>query len=334
MEIVISVSESEDQINHISIVFFLAAMFCDEKCMKSAQQRYHHIECSKMGKPEFDELEIITDNDSDPTAYHRLMAESIAIAESVKKLETLMEPKKEMNVNDFDLSQPNDLKRLEIISLLNVRLPDSHVYGKKMFADISRCEPFFGKFIKSEVDRDIFATFALRMGFCRKQNGLDFSIHDRQFGGGILSFGSLFNHSCDPNVGFLFIDNKFVFVALKPIKTDEQLFIMYSLSMFTSPSRVARQMQLLKTFNFKCTCIACVKDYDMEKLPRADMKECSKFLLAAPPKEFKEAVQQFKTNCKYMKKNFHQYPTSGLVGLHFKNLRLLQSMNDLTFWPY
>lgn len=41
-------------------------------------------------------------------------------------------------------------------------------------------------------------------------------------GCGILLFGSLFNHSCDPNVqSFL------VYCILKPVKENEQLFVSY-----------------------------------------------------------------------------------------------------------
>lgn len=40
-------------------------------------------------------------------------------------------------------------------------------------------------------------------------------------------FGSLFNHSCDPNVQAIFVDNKKVYYATRNIKANEQLFVSY-----------------------------------------------------------------------------------------------------------
>lgn len=46
-------------------------------------------------------------------------------------------------------------------------------------------------------------------------------------GSALLIFGSLFNHSCAPNIDRMIVDNKFVFVVRRPIVADEQLFISY-----------------------------------------------------------------------------------------------------------
>lgn len=40
-------------------------------------------------------------------------------------------------------------------------------------------------------------------------------------------FGSFFNHSCDPNISRVPIENRIVFYACKPVKKGEQLFITY-----------------------------------------------------------------------------------------------------------
>lgn len=46
-------------------------------------------------------------------------------------------------------------------------------------------------------------------------------------GRSIPLFGSLINHSCDPNVQTIFVDNKIVFYILKPVKENEELFVSY-----------------------------------------------------------------------------------------------------------
>lgn len=53
------------------------------------------------------------------------------------------------------------------------------------------------------------------------------SSHKMKIGSAILIFGSLFNHSCAPNIDRMIVDNKFVFVVRRPIKEGEQLFISY-----------------------------------------------------------------------------------------------------------
>jgi hypothetical protein len=43
----------------------------------------------------------------------------------------------------------------------------------------------------------------------------------------VCLFGSLFNHSCDPDVHTFSLNNKIVFYVAKPVKAGEQLFICY-----------------------------------------------------------------------------------------------------------
>lgn len=43
----------------------------------------------------------------------------------------------------------------------------------------------------------------------------------------LLPFGSLINHSCDPNIVWVLAENKFVFIAAKPIQAGAQLFHCY-----------------------------------------------------------------------------------------------------------
>lgn len=43
----------------------------------------------------------------------------------------------------------------------------------------------------------------------------------------LLPFGSLINHSCDPNIVWVLAENKFVFIAAKPIEAGSQLFHCY-----------------------------------------------------------------------------------------------------------
>lgn len=53
------------------------------------------------------------------------------------------------------------------------------------------------------------------------------SSNKMKIGSGLLIFGSLFNHSCAPNIDRMIVDNKVVFVVRRPVIRGEQLFISY-----------------------------------------------------------------------------------------------------------
>lgn len=55
----------------------------------------------------------------------------------------------------------------------------------------------------------------------------NFGSQRMKIGSGLFIFGSLFNHSCAPNIDRILVDNKFVFYVRSPIKPGEQLFISY-----------------------------------------------------------------------------------------------------------
>ena len=42
-----------------------------------------------------------------------------------------------------------------------------------------------------------------------------------------LGYGSMYNHKDEPNVNFFYHDNKMIYMAVKPIKAGEELFISY-----------------------------------------------------------------------------------------------------------
>ena len=50
---------------------------------------------------------------------------------------------------------------------------------------------------------------------------------DEEIGSGLLSFASLLNHSCSPNLTRIFVDNKQVYIVKRPIEAGEQLFVSY-----------------------------------------------------------------------------------------------------------
>lgn len=95
---------------------------------------------------------------------------------------------------------------------------------------------------ESEREKEIAKTFMIRIARILTVNcySLDWwspkkdsdensllSSNKMKVGSAILIFGSLFNHSCAPNIDRMIVDNKFVFVVRRPINQGEQLFISY-----------------------------------------------------------------------------------------------------------
>ncbi|CAD6208728.1 GSCOCG00003535001-RA-CDS [Cotesia congregata] len=81
--------------------------------------------------------------------------------------------------------------------------------------------------------------------------------------GGILDpLESLYNHSCDPNMGyFLCRDKTTTFITLQPIKKGEQLFISYGPDFHEMPTPERREL-LQNDRSFWCDCHACINNWN------------------------------------------------------------------------
>ncbi|KAH3660088.1 hypothetical protein OGAPHI_007293 [Ogataea philodendri] len=72
-------------------------------------------------------------------------------------------------------------------------------------------------------------------------------------------FFSLINHSCEPNCILVWKGRTASLRALRPIATNEELFVSYC-PVFTP--KIARQQQLRNSFYFDCTCQMCSTEFD------------------------------------------------------------------------
>ncbi|EPE26626.1 SET [Glarea lozoyensis ATCC 20868] len=93
------------------------------------------------------------------------------------------------------------------------------------------------------------------------------SVHaTNSFEDGVFLFGSRFNHSCAPNVAFLYDSNmaKMSFRATSNIPTGEELNISY-ISLPDLPRSLRKEK--LSHWGFICTCLAC------EDSPRSEQGE-------------------------------------------------------------
>lgn len=104
------------------------------------------------------------------------------------------------------------------------------------------------RFLKHLVVHHLLVTLRNRFQSTTKDNQLEITE--------IAPLACLFNHSCAPNVFNHVIDNRVVFITIRPIKSGEQLFISY-LGEDTDNTIVYRRDFLMKNFGFLCKCDKC-----------------------------------------------------------------------------
>lgn len=80
------------------------------------------------------------------------------------------------------------------------------------------------------------------------------------YGSIILLNGSIFNHSCDPNVLFGNNGDETIFITIRDIKKGEELCNSY-ISIYLD--REKRQKTLLNQYGFICKCTRCINNNDL-----------------------------------------------------------------------
>lgn len=102
-------------------------------------------------------------------------------------------------------------------------------------------------------------------------------------------------------------------------------------TLISNPNREMRRAQTLFMYGFECTCLACVKNYNVKNFSRY---EANFIFGGALPKTWKEAAKEFKENCSYIKKNFNLYPSYELFFLLQRNYDLISKFAEKLSWPF
>lgn len=164
----------------------------------------------------------------------RGLLESLMIANSVgrlrllSKLPDIADAIKPQTIFDFDLrcTELADVNNLMIVNLLKARsdFKEERVMKKNIRKNLL---PNLSHVIKSDDDRDFLTQYGVHFMQIYNLNSVALQNRDRLDGFGVLPFGSLINHSCDPNIIGVNFDNKFACVVVKPIAKDAQLLFNY-----------------------------------------------------------------------------------------------------------
>lgn len=293
-------------------------MFCSSKCSDSVVHRY---ECTAPKEESFEKL-----------LLQRMFYQAVEITGSTADLQKLMnrqEAKK--TIMDFDLSDPTDPNLLKNRILATTSLAEREPWSAEAYAKYESVTEQLQA--DSEDERNFLRQYLVRCLKSMTVNFFHFFWSPYQLEGqgfALCSFAAYFAHSCDPNVDKIDVDNKFAFVAKKPIKAGEQLFMNYDRYSFLTHSLEVRQKYFNDTYTFQCGCSACTNDYKtLADLPKCGIPSGDKISAEATKAA---SIEKYRENCAYINDNMSQYPCQEICALMVENVDLLYSIgNKLDF---
>lgn len=195
-------------------------MFCSKKCCEEAYKKFK-------GR---DELIVnsLSGNDIRQKML-RVMSESLFAAGSFNELQNIFDrfDGKTKTIFDFDFSDPSDgeLKK-KILICVGSLMQKSDCGIAEYLRDILN--------MPDGERKDFFVTSIARIILIYMRNGAKLPGKDTNLpdGGMLLPFVGIVNHSCDPNIYSTFVDNKCIFMVIKPIAAGEQIFNSYRFERF------------------------------------------------------------------------------------------------------
>jgi SET domain len=131
------------------------------------------------------------------------------------------------------------------------------------------------------------------------------------FGKFFSLFGSLFNHSCCPNVFRIAYNKKIIYIIAQPVKAGEQLFLQF----YGNPNWISYysgidERQLKGHFKeaSACECEACKKNLPKPQcLPIKHLRGCDEFF-EDPPSGVLNLIQRYKKSCAFIENNWKHHP--------------------------
>lgn len=288
------------------------AMFCSNQCKNSA---IHARECKTSAEGEAESMDTLEEH-----LLQRMFYQAIDVCGSIDQLKRLvLSETEEKTILDFDFRHTNDevnkRKIILAVSGLDKRDPGSAEAYSRYRKVIDRLITETGATNDFLNDYLIKCLQSLTVNFFHFQ--WDASDDAEAKGFALCTLAAFFSHSCDPNIEKVDVDNKFIFVARKPIKAGEQLNMCYDRYNFMKYSLAERQRYLNDVYKFKCNCTACVNDYSMYSF-NFDVSEL----------KIDEAKEKYRKNCKFIKENMSSYPNENICSVIVENVYLLSYIGN------
>lgn len=209
-------------------------MFCNQSCLAKGRKQLHASEWGKIRDQMVEAFEIpdVLGSELGFGTHFKHVLQALTFAGSVERLRELVETSERKTIFDFDLrgqdDQSKDLIYLKIINSLQESSRDALEFVAGMFADQYFDAIDLKPFVKSEADKKYLKEYLIRFILCGIRNFFAFDDRERGNGCTYQPFGTLFNHSCNPNIFNVFMENKGVYIVSLPIKKGDQLFICYN----------------------------------------------------------------------------------------------------------
>jgi SET domain len=293
-------------------------MFCSKKCQNSVVHRY---ECQAPNEESFEKL-----------LLQRMFYQAIEITGSLEDLQKLMSYQtSSKTIMDFDFSDPTSVMNDKNKILATTSLAEREPWSAEAYAKYESVTQQLQT--TTDHERDFLRNYLVRCLKSMTVNFFHFFWSPKQVEGqgfALCSLAAYFAHSCDPNVEKIDVDNKFMFVAKKPIKAGEQLFMNYDRYSFLTHSLEERQEYFNKIYTFQCGCSACANNYpQLSALRKFD----DNFTIPEGSLDSSmDAKEQYKNNCAYIQANIDQYPCFEICSLMVQNNHLLHAIgNELPF---
>jgi hypothetical protein len=285
-------------------------------------RRFHKFECK---------IELDLENESDIFQMnHRMVFEALGIFERIEALKDFLEEnsEKEKTIFDFDFSNASESDCEKNFMLATNSSLQRNSLPKELEDLMERHCTLMMSITSNESHKLFLSKFMRQQMEILITNSFGLVENEKEIGSGIFPFASFFNHSCAPNVARITLDGQLIFIVLRPIEKNCQLFLCYR-DDFLYTSRQDRQDEILKSYRFKCECEACVGDFGLLKdLPRCD--ENFKKTPLNQNSSLQHVISEYRGNCSYINENFNKFPSYEICCLIDYNQRLLNSIVCLT----
>lgn len=196
--------------------------------MHSAQQLRHKYECI-----------VALNLDESPRLLRRMLIELLNIAGSLEELHTMIKQSESDNFSIFDFDSTNldvpKTQKKQLRAYLSLMAKPGGRNGVDDYQIQNLVNTSFRNVWKTAEERKSLVDSMHKLLEIEEWNSSwvgAIGVKDRcaqahNIGCFSSLFRSLFNHSCDPNVEWINVGNKMVYVVRLPIKAAEQLFVSY-----------------------------------------------------------------------------------------------------------
>lgn len=298
-----------------------SAMYCSEQCKNDAFETFYKYEVDIL-----DKLNQICTKIVRIAARTFFQALKVCDGNLEKLKSVISENESHPDLTIFDVDNPDD--QLDVLRSIDALQSNEQSRGNAdhfqrsgivaVIVDLFLRHSKLADFLSTEDDRDFFRNFVYKQtqiaacnyhgiynGITKRSEMED----DPQIGSGSFPFCSLINHSCNPNIVRVVLDNKNYVVVNRVIRRGDQLFDNYGFHHCLEDIQT-RQNQLRTQYMFECSCDACVNKYPL--FPYLPFRDPSQSFEVDVHKlkeiDVDHAKMFFKQICNYLIRNDNLYP--------------------------